>query len=564
MQGQLVLLWLAFPVLALKWRGEETQHLYVPVAEHSVQPISRVEIRDFFTPTNEKEASLFLLAFEYIQRELNETDPRSFAALASIHGEPTSVVFDSYPGEKMHGGYCQHGNVLFPTWHRPLIALVESVIIDVALNVIAPRYASNDSQSWMDAATSIRFPYYDWASDASFHDPHPSIFGLNTVEVLSPPYGRRTNISNPLYDFTVPTRYHANFPQKLRKYPSTTYREGFLDRRLVCQSRDQVRLLFDPAFSSNWSDFSNHSTNKSDRNNTDPRIFHSVEYIHDKIHVAVGGYMGRPALAAYDPFFYFHHCNVDRLIALHQATVGGFLDAVNASQPLAPFRIRANSDATWTSNDARSVLALGYTYPELVDGAHGEDLRRRLLRQYSFVHPDHHVKADAAAMMAESGKQAGSTWKDLVPKLSFSGDSEDGIDRKSTSGWTSVYAHFMVDKDAIGDAFRINFYVKGRFAAMAGVFAMLNHRNPHGIHELVLGGNAVLTHELMKEGLLGKPELWKEAVTIEVIDSDGESINLDRLPSLWIGVAAHESQDVRLLESEEGSGNWSGVLVLHP
>ena len=55
--------------------------------------------------------------------------PNSFFGVAGIHGLPftpwdgaTSKPFDP---NVQWGGYCTHGSVLFPTWHRPYVMLYE-------------------------------------------------------------------------------------------------------------------------------------------------------------------------------------------------------------------------------------------------------------------------------------------------------------------------------------------------------------------------------------------------------------------------------------------------------
>ena len=46
----------------------------------------------------------------------------------------------------------------------------------------------------------------------------------------------------------------------------------------------------------------------------------NIESIHNTIHYSVGGYghMTYPEVAAFDPVFWFHHANVDRLFAMWQ------------------------------------------------------------------------------------------------------------------------------------------------------------------------------------------------------------------------------------------------------
>lgn len=58
--------------------------------------------------------------------ELDPEDPMSYFQIASIHGLP----YTRWPGEGKgtdvaEKGYCSHGSVLFPTWHRPYVSLFE-------------------------------------------------------------------------------------------------------------------------------------------------------------------------------------------------------------------------------------------------------------------------------------------------------------------------------------------------------------------------------------------------------------------------------------------------------
>lgn len=123
-----------------------------------------------------------------------------------------------------------------------------------------------------------------------------------------------------------------------------------------------------------------------------PADTQSVEAIHNTIHNVLGsgggGHMISPGVAAFDPIFYLHHCNVDRLMALYQAIFpessagsraivqpldaqfGTFtrpqLSNENVDTPLTPFRHTNGGD--WTSRDvssAKSIYQLGYAYPEV-------------------------------------------------------------------------------------------------------------------------------------------------------------------------------------------------------
>lgn len=58
--------------------------------------------------------------------EMDPDDPMSYYQLAAIHGRP----YIRWPGEgkgadEVKQGYCCHGSVIFPTWHRPYLSLFE-------------------------------------------------------------------------------------------------------------------------------------------------------------------------------------------------------------------------------------------------------------------------------------------------------------------------------------------------------------------------------------------------------------------------------------------------------
>ena len=86
--------------------------------------------------------------------------------------------------------------------------------------------------------------------------------------------------------------------------------------------------------------------------------------------------------SAFDPIFWLHHANVDRLIAIWQAlnpnsfninqknNAGTYSIAAGtvetASTTLPPFHIKADG-SRFTSNTARYTKTFGYTYPEIQD-----------------------------------------------------------------------------------------------------------------------------------------------------------------------------------------------------
>lgn len=87
--------------------------------------------------------------------------------------------------------------------------------------------------------------------------------------------------------------------------------------------------------------------------------------------------------SAFDPVFWLHHCNVDRLFAIWQAIYPNSWiepeetevetatiksgDILTGETPLKPFHKNAAGDF-WTSTTSRDVAAFGYTYPEIQGG----------------------------------------------------------------------------------------------------------------------------------------------------------------------------------------------------
>lgn len=110
----------------------------------------------------------------------------------------------------------------------------------------------------------------------------------------------------------------------------------------------------------------------------------SVENIHNLVHNAVGGYghMSDTATSAFDPVFWLHHANIDRLFAIWQAinpesyviptvnTFGSYAEPRGSvdtgDSDLLPFH-SDNGTKFWTSRGVRSTRTFGYAYQDVVD-----------------------------------------------------------------------------------------------------------------------------------------------------------------------------------------------------
>ena len=200
------------------------------------------------------------------------------------------------------------------------------------------------------------------------------------------------NIANPLYSYTFhPQPSAADFPPSdgpIAKYHSTVrYPDisGQSQPDLVnLQLEANAQAIHDATYQliadqSNYAPFSNTAF-------TDSRgaSYNSLENMHNAIHSLVGngGHMSYIPYAGFDPIFWLHHANVDRLFAIWQAIYpnsyttaeadaeGTFTNAPGETEdvktPLTPFH--SDSVGTlYTSATARLTRPFGYTYPEVVD-----------------------------------------------------------------------------------------------------------------------------------------------------------------------------------------------------
>ncbi|KAI9706216.1 MAG: hypothetical protein M1820_004977 [Bogoriella megaspora] len=161
----------------------------------------------------------------------------------------------------------------------------------------------------------------------------------------------------------------------------------------------------------NWAAFANHSGGGQTKvdGRTYPTV--SVESFHDGIHNLLGtggsawdndqlnrrkisrnavGHMGNPTVASYDPIFWLHHNNVERLLCLHQAIYPDkYLDDGLAGEDLVPF-LHENGDGSfwkstdkWIKNYWNSGFAIpGATEPQADFKAIKAELKKYLAETY--------------------------------------------------------------------------------------------------------------------------------------------------------------------------------------
>ncbi|KAG4435031.1 hypothetical protein IFR05_009487 [Cadophora sp. M221] len=311
----------------------------------------------------------------------------SYFQIAGIHGRPYIPWGDAaqVPGAPTTG-YCTHNSVLFLPWHRPYLALYEQ-LIGATVQDLVKSYPPALQATYQVAANNFRIPYWDWAAIPTMpivvNQPNVTITtGAGVQSVRNPMY--RYNFQKfPLDPTYFPAdsnvagdAWLARYPYTVRGAPNTQNSPSDPDTANGALLRSNLMsgtyyALVKPA---SFNEFGTTATPGT-----------SIESVHNQVHGCVGlagGHMSILSYSAFDPIFWLHHTNVDRLFALYQAInpnsyltpqieqsgtyalMPNSLDTV--STPLAPFA-PTGAGPYYTSTSARQTSTFGYTYPEIQD-----------------------------------------------------------------------------------------------------------------------------------------------------------------------------------------------------
>jgi tyrosinase len=226
-------------------------------------------------------------------------------ALAALFAASPSDPFSFATLASFHGGppvsYCAHGAPGFFTWHRAYLLAFEN-----ALRV---------------HGCGVSLPYWDWSS------------------------GPSTGVPAACRDATYVNRSGAAVPNPLYSGPRAAGGQTSRRSNIDTTAFDDLATAAQTAMSAtSFSSFQN-----------------QMNGVHGSVHVRTGGDMASVPTAAYDPIFYLHHANIDRLWANWQAAHPGALPASEASFELQPFN-RPYSTSWYTGAEMESTAALGYGY----------------------------------------------------------------------------------------------------------------------------------------------------------------------------------------------------------
>lgn len=378
---------------ALVERQSTNYTAVIGVASANVYP--RLEIRQMYW-NRPNQFLLLLLALQQWQA-MPQSDKLSYYQIAGIHGVPRQdwdgvSQCDSCGGTD---GYCPHDSVLFPAWHRVYMALFEQQFMSI-VNQVVNTFPSNRIAAMQGAASTMRFPFWDWAAAPKPGYPtFPTIVSMKYFNINGPT-GQQT-IVNPLFRFgfqDTSDLYYYPFTQwKFTfRYPTDDSATASSTEPSVIAAFDNIRTsLQDQVYQlfSTCTDYLHFSNDDAGSSSTS--CSNSLEAIHNTVHTTsggpgnssvAGGHMTYLPTAAFDPVFWLHHNNVDRLFAMWQAinpgSYGGSQTAPHSTwtipqgsvqdqnSPLTPMHKDAAGNF-YTTDDVEDWTQFKYTYPEFAD-----------------------------------------------------------------------------------------------------------------------------------------------------------------------------------------------------
>ncbi|KZM23784.1 Tyrosinase [Ascochyta rabiei] len=358
----------------------------------------RLEIRQL--KQNADQWNLYLLGMERFQAK-DKNDRLSYYQVVGVHGRPFTT-WNNFPTPLLNqAGFCPHAQTLFGSWHRPYLALFEQAWYQNVQEVIKTFPAGQQSR-WNQAAATLRMPYWDWAQDPGAGGATvPTLIRDQTVTVTKP--SGTVSIPNPLYSYswgnTLPTEMGGgpwnNFPSTLRRPVASPTRSNNNEMNARFNSmrvslRDRVFALFSSKQA--WGAAS--TSQIGVRTDLSGSGVDSFESVHDAVHNTAGGETGGHMyyldISSFDPIFWLHHTNIDRLLAMYQLIVPNTYvangninhpmaqwqqgEAKNSYTPLKPFTKNTKGDY-FTSQDVKETRVLGYYYPETSDRSYSQVAR---------------------------------------------------------------------------------------------------------------------------------------------------------------------------------------------
>lgn len=322
------------------------------------------DLQDEFDKGNKKPLEDVMRAWKGI-KELSPDDPKSFFMLGGYHGEPFRGA--GWGNSQYWGGYCNHGNILFPTWHRVYLVKLEEAMRSIpgCQDVTLP-FWDECSEASLNKGIPVALTQKDFVLDGqTIPNPLRSfVFPRGIVDHLSPipdaDYSKPKDYETVRYplsglvgtdaDRAATAAHNAKFQNfntnvgllndNVRNWLNATVIVGgnpiggghVKDKYAACLNAPNYTVFSNTTSAAQWFD------------DKGVRVT-PIESPHNSIHLSVGGFdlpnifnaspiagangdMGENDTAGLDPIFFFHHCFVDRVFWLWQKK-NGFTDKLD-------------------------------------------------------------------------------------------------------------------------------------------------------------------------------------------------------------------------------------------
>ncbi|KAJ3471934.1 hypothetical protein MRS44_002033 [Fusarium solani] len=391
-------------------------------------------------PKDQRQWTLYVLALERF-KNLPVDEKLSYFQVAGIHAYP-QLTWDEGEPSKKGGFYCTHGQLTFSTWHRVYMLLFEQLVWKHMKDIIEEWKLEKDENSiWREAADTSadhgnRQDLPPKSKAELYEEKYPNpLYGFDNPEKDKEtgdplPFGKmpkgkeKYNINDnqkdknpipnkPASDRVLPwslTNSTGRWAIQIKPGKMYTGLDGvnnfmaanrFFGASVIGRvaprwvghnpgnlSEKVNRMMTDYT----WGLFA--STKWRGEHRKDSNNFSSLEAIHNT-GVTGGtdfdtgvGHMSAVPVAAFDPIFWLHHCQIDRLLAMWQSLnwkrwwdesadkhpVDPNLPGepnpprrdIAPNEDLKPFHRHDGKPEYWNSDDCRDWTKLGYQYDDLV------------------------------------------------------------------------------------------------------------------------------------------------------------------------------------------------------
>lgn len=293
-------------------------------------------------------------------KNLPPDNPNSFFVIGGLHGEPFRGA--GWGSSAYWGGYCNHGNVLFPTWHRFYVLRLEKALQSIAgcEDVMLPYWDETSEDSLKNGIPSALTQENFVLDGKTIPNPLRSfVFNKTITDFIngdSPNYSKPNGyvtVRYPLSGLVGSPADKSATEAHNAKYPDYQTNVNLLNKNIVAWLTtsfvvspgqkpvgDVEKKFLSCLEAPNYTVFSNTTSAAQWNTNLNGGLpVTPLESPHNSIHLAVGGFdypgqgdfspiegangdMGENDTAGLDPIFFFHHCFIDRVFWLWQKKHG--------------------------------------------------------------------------------------------------------------------------------------------------------------------------------------------------------------------------------------------------